>query len=138
MVNYNLAKLILMKYDSINENVSPEEKQIVTYFLKKDLIELLGSHTLSSKDCDIFTKPNREFVEIEIDSIYSKLLHVKIGNVGNSNVICAYIDDDVVFSIKSSDGVISNEVAYTDINVVNVREDSSVVLKYMKVLYHLY
>ena len=129
MANYNLTKIILKKYLTLIDGISSVEKRVIEYYLNEDFKKILGSHIVRTEDCDLMTTFQDGFSNISIDTPFYDCIYVKIGNVNDSNIICAYAGDRVLFSIVDKEGNITNEVEYSNEDGVNILESLGVVLE---------
>lgn len=128
MHNYDLTKLILRKFFSVNKELIPEERKVVDYYLTKDLDKILGKHIIAVEDCDLMTTVYEGYPAMSIDTTLFGKIDIRIGNIEGSKIICAYSDDEVIFKIIINGESISNSVQYMN-DKTNVIEEQTLRLK---------
>lgn len=107
-VSLSIVNKILTKGNREKKEIIPDNlSQIYYYFLKSNLIDILGTNELSQEDGDIISLRDG-FI---INSVFSSPINIRIINTQVGYTIKGFIGEEEIFSISRIKDLILNEIS---------------------------
>jgi hypothetical protein len=112
MERYNLTDLTMRKLRDICI-AGPYRERVIEYFLYNNFVQVLGNNVLSSDDGEITTKKERPVPVLEVTSIFSDPITIKITSVNNETaIITASTEKNTLFTISIGNYQVSNDTTF--------------------------
>ena len=123
--------MLIVNYLKRFYNLELDELSI--YYLRIDIIKLIGSDELLDNDYNVTMLDNK----LIISSIYNKELSLEVFKINNTVSICGSIDSLNTFKVFINNGIINNDISYSyNNNVVELSYKADTINNIYSLLKH--